>query len=25
LRDLNAKLHLGPDMIKHCMDCGPGC
>lgn len=25
LRDLNAKLHLGPDMIKHCLDCGPGC
>lgn len=25
LRDLNAKLHLGPEMIKHCMDCGPGC
>lgn len=25
LRDLNAKLHLGPAMIKHCLDCGPGC
>lgn len=25
LRDLNAKLHLGPTMIKHCLDCGPGC
>ncbi|MBD1576815.1 dihydrolipoyl dehydrogenase [Vibrio sp. S11_S32] len=25
LRDLNAKLHLGPDTIKHCLDCGPGC
>ncbi|KJF90842.1 dihydrolipoyl dehydrogenase [Photobacterium leiognathi] len=25
LRDLNAKLRLGPDMIKHCLDCGPGC
>ncbi|UTV27950.1 dihydrolipoyl dehydrogenase [Photobacterium atrarenae] len=25
LRDLNAKLHLGPQMIKHCLDCGPGC
>ena len=25
LRDVNAKLHLGPDMIKHCLDCGPGC
>lgn len=25
LRDLNAKLHLGPEMIKHCLDCGPGC
>jgi dihydrolipoamide dehydrogenase len=25
LRDLNAKLHLGPEMIKQCLDCGPGC
>lgn len=25
LRDLNAKLHLGPEMIKNCLDCGPGC
>jgi len=25
LRDLNAKLHLGPQTIKRCMDCGPGC
>ncbi|MDX1302598.1 dihydrolipoyl dehydrogenase [Photobacterium sp.] len=25
LRDLNARLHLGPAMIKHCLDCGPGC
>lgn len=25
LRDLNAKLHLGPEMISHCLDCGPGC
>jgi dihydrolipoamide dehydrogenase len=25
LRDLNAKLKLGPEMVKHCMDCGPGC
>ncbi|ODP97923.1 dihydrolipoyl dehydrogenase [Salinivibrio sp. SS3] len=25
LRDVNAKLKLGPEMIKHCMDCGPGC
>lgn len=25
LRDLNAKLHLGPEMVKHCLDCGPGC
>lgn len=25
LRDLNAKLHIGPEMIKHCLDCGPGC
>ena len=25
LRDLNAKLHLGPEIIKHCLDCGPGC
>ena len=25
LRQLNEKLHLGPDTVKHCMDCGPGC
>ncbi len=25
LRDVNAKLHLGPETIKHCLDCGPGC
>ncbi len=25
LRDLNAKLHLGPETIEHCLDCGPGC
>jgi dihydrolipoamide dehydrogenase len=25
LRDLNAKLHLGPQGIQHCRDCGPGC
>ncbi|MDA9557594.1 dihydrolipoyl dehydrogenase, partial [Vibrio sp.] len=25
LRDLNAKLHLGPETVKHCLDCGPGC
>ncbi|SHO54766.1 dihydrolipoyl dehydrogenase [Vibrio quintilis] len=25
LRDVNARLHLGPEMIKHCLDCGPGC
>ncbi|CAH0534599.1 Dihydrolipoyl dehydrogenase [Vibrio stylophorae] len=25
LRDVNAKLNLGPEMIKHCLDCGPGC
>ncbi|MDE1461019.1 dihydrolipoyl dehydrogenase [Spartinivicinus poritis] len=24
LRDLNSKLKLGPEMIKHCLDCGPG-
>lgn len=24
LRDLNAKLKLGPEMVKRCMDCGPG-
>ena len=24
LRDLNARLHLGPAMIEHCLDCGPG-
>ena len=24
LRDLNAKLKFGPDIINHCMECGPG-
>ncbi|MCP5161418.1 MAG: dihydrolipoyl dehydrogenase [Hahellaceae bacterium] len=24
LRDLNHKLHIGPDVIERCMDCGPG-
>ncbi len=24
LRDLNARLHLGPEVIARCMDCGPG-
>jgi len=24
LRDLNHKLHLGPQMVEACMDCGPG-
>ena len=24
LRDLNAKLHLGPEIISHCIECGPG-
>jgi dihydrolipoamide dehydrogenase len=24
LRDLNAKLQLGPVMPQRCMDCGPG-
>lgn len=24
LRDLNHNLHIGPDVIKRCMDCGPG-
>ncbi len=24
LRDLNHNLHMGPEMIKRCMDCGPG-
>ena len=24
LRDLNARLHIGPTMIEHCLDCGPG-
>jgi len=24
LRDLNARLHIGPAMIEHCLDCGPG-
>lgn len=24
LRDLNHKLHIGPEVIKRCMDCGPG-
>lgn len=25
LRDLNAKLQLGSEMINQCMECGPGC
>jgi len=24
LIDLNAKLHIGSEMVKNCMDCGPG-
>jgi dihydrolipoamide dehydrogenase len=24
LRDLNAKLHLGPEICSHCIECGPG-
>ncbi len=24
LRDLNTRLRHGPEMVKHCMDCGPG-
>ena len=24
LRDLNHNLHMGPEMIKRCLDCGPG-
>lgn len=24
LRDLNSKLHIGPKMVEHCLDCGPG-
>lgn len=24
LRDLNHSLHIGPKVIEHCMDCGPG-
>ena len=24
LRDVNHKLRLGPEMIKRCLDCGPG-
>ena len=24
LRDLNHKLHIGPQVIERCMDCGPG-
>lgn len=24
LRDLNHKLHIGPEVIERCMDCGPG-
>ncbi|MDO8443716.1 MAG: dihydrolipoyl dehydrogenase [Candidatus Azambacteria bacterium] len=24
LRDLNHQLHLGPELIERCMDCGPG-
>lgn len=25
LRELNAQLDLGPQVIDHCLDCGPGC
>jgi dihydrolipoamide dehydrogenase len=24
LRDLNHQLHIGPGVVDHCMDCGPG-
>lgn len=24
LRDLNHKLNIGPEVVEHCMDCGPG-
>jgi dihydrolipoamide dehydrogenase len=24
LRDLNHQLHIGPDLVDRCMDCGPG-
>jgi len=24
LRDLNHQLHVGPELIEGCMDCGPG-
>ncbi|MFT7276761.1 MAG: dihydrolipoamide dehydrogenase [Gammaproteobacteria bacterium] len=24
LRDLNAKLKFGPDIVNSCMECGPG-
>ncbi len=24
LRDLNAKLHIGPESPRRCLDCGPG-
>lgn len=24
LRDLKHQLHMGPELIEHCMDCGPG-
>lgn len=24
LRDLNRNLHMGPEMVKRCLDCGPG-
>ncbi|UDL05662.1 dihydrolipoyl dehydrogenase [Marinobacter sp. CA1] len=24
LRDLNHKLHIGPEMVERCLDCGPG-
>jgi len=24
LRDLNAKLHAGPEGPRRCLDCGPG-
>jgi dihydrolipoamide dehydrogenase len=24
LRELNHNLHIGPPIVAHCMDCGPG-
>ena len=24
LRDLNRNLHIGPELVPHCLDCGPG-